>query len=460
MSLQDLFTTASTGAQSTISKSVERQTYGIVNRGVNTVAGVFNNSVQSGLSRFLSKGSQQILDAVGISRNSLPELGNISAAITSAGVTAAGQIFQGIVNGNVTQKSVNQLSSYDVAKAAAANNNTTAQHMFAISNLVQIAQTQGVTDSLGSIGQAPGIPDAVVKHYASDLLQYAPKYKFLYVVEFIFNASYANTTFKNDFAFLIKQFDRPNINIVHDDVNMYGYRTKVPKMTSYEPITVQIHDDIQNRSMNFFVSYLRSISPIANARGSSDPTSLQADSMQYDMSGSYGDTPTNNHSSSFGPLYDNAVTVLQSMNLYHVYDYGQFMNVYNFKNPKIIQMSLDALSMEESGGSGVTLQLAYDTVYIETGVAAAGNINQKEIYDGIQLTDTLSGVESSNIQQISDSITHTLPSDTNLTPNTSVSPTASNLFVGTSNTAITGVTDLTIPTNELANVVNSFTPKF
>ncbi len=415
MSLGDLFTTMGTGAQSIISKSVSRQVYGIANTGVNTVAGIYNRSVQSGISRFVSKGSQQILDAIGIPRSSLPQLGNLGSAITLAGVNAAGQLFQGILNGTVTQHSVQAVSSYDVALAAAGNNNSTAHHILSLSDLVHLYQSQGLSD-VNNVANNLINPylNTTVKNYAADLIRYAPKYKFLYVVEFIFNNNYINTSFQNDFAFLIKQFDRPNINITHDDVNMYGYRTKVPKSIAYEPFTIQLHDDIQNKSMNFVTSYLRAVSPISNipgGAGSTDPTSYQESSMQYDLGGKHGDTPTNNYASSLGPLIGDAIVLLQEINLYHVYDYGQFMNAYRFKNPKITQLSFDSLSMGEEDGSMITCQFAYDTVYIETGLPAYGNIPDN--YDGVELDNKLEGIPTTNRQLVPDvSITNSTETPT------------------------------------------------
>lgn len=416
MALQDLFGSAAVGAQSTVSSSVDRQIHGIVGRGLTMVTGQFNRSVRGGLSKFVTKGSQQILDSIGIPKSALPELGNISYAITTAGVDAANKIFQGILSGNVTQKSVNSLSSLDVARAAALNNNATAGHMLSLGSLVNISQTQGVLGSLGSVAgtYSQSSQSPFVKHYASDLFLHAPKYKFLYVVEFIFNGGMSGKEFKNDFAFLIKQFDRPNISVQHDDVNMYGYRTKVPKSTTYEPITIQIHDDIQNKSMNFFTSYLRAISPISNVMGSTDPLSYQRNSMQYDLTGHHGASATNNYSGSFGPLQtpqdgvetEDSMTILSSVNLYHVYDYGKFMNIYEFKNPKVLQMSMDAVSMEDSGLSSITLQLAYDTVFIDTGVTAAGKI--PDIYEDVTLNTPLQGIPTNGEQlQHKSNETHT-----------------------------------------------------
>jgi hypothetical protein len=422
MSLEDLFGSAAQGAQSTISNSVDRQVHGIVSRGVHAVTGKYNNSIQSGLSRFVSKGSQQILSALGIPASSLPELSNISGAIVSAGVDAANKIFQGILSGDVTQKSVNSLSSLDVTKAAALNNNATASQMLSLGSLVNVSQLQG-TGSIASVygasvsgsttganGQAEKIKP--VKAYADDLFLHAPKYKFLYVVEFKFNGGMSGKEFKNDFAFLIKQFDRPNISIQHDDVNMYGYRTKIPKSTTYEPITIQIHDDIHNKSMNFFASYLRAVSPIANVQGSTDPLSYQQISMQYDLTGHHGTLATNNYAGSFGTLQtpqgtsstEDSMTILSSINLYHVYDYGKFMNIYEFKNPKVMQMSLDALSMEDAGLSSITLQLAYDTVFIDTGVSAKGKV--PDIYEDVTLNTHLEGLNANGEVQHKDNESH------------------------------------------------------
>jgi hypothetical protein len=403
-------------SQSVLSKAIDRQVYGLVNRGVNSVVGKYNRSVQTGLSRFVSKGSQQILDAIGVPKGSLPELGNISSVVVTTGVDAANQLFQGIISGQVTQGGVNSLSSYDVARAAGGTN-LVAKQMLSLSGLAKLSQTAGIPGVIGGLLAGATIPggESIVKNYAADLLEFAPKFKFMYVVQFNFNGAYQhNHQFKNDFAFLIKQFDRPNITVQHDDVNMYGYRTKVPKMTTYEPISIQIHDDNQNKSMNFFATYLRAISPIANIPVTDtglakSPTDFQNSSMSYDSTGKYGNLSTNSYAGSFGPLQiindgtnsENAMTVLSSISLYHVYDYGQFMNVYNFSNPKIQQMSLDAVTSDENGVNALTLQIAYDSVYIESGRKASGFI--PDTYEGIQLHTPLSGIPACGNQEVVDS---------------------------------------------------------
>jgi ketosteroid isomerase-like protein len=142
------------------------------------------------------------------------------------------------------------------------------------------------------------------------------------------------------------------------------------------------------------------------------------------------------------------------------------MNVYNFKNPKIIQMTLDALSMEETAGASMTLQLAYDTVYIETGVPASGTINQHEVYDGLELKNTLVGMPTNHNQHVADSVTTGSQEVVNSAPasapdifgfsNTPLSSTIPTL----TNTTITGVTAIDITPGSLSKVTNSLLPKF
>jgi len=106
------------------------------------------------------------------------------------------------------------------------------------------------------------------KNYAQALIRYAPKHKFMFILQFTLKNEYnAWDEYLNQMAFVVKNTGRPNINIEHEEVNMYNFWTRVPKRTVYEPITMRFHDYSKNFGPSFFVSYLEAISPIARLGG-------------------------------------------------------------------------------------------------------------------------------------------------------------------------------------------------
>lgn len=206
--------------------------------------------------------------------------------------------------------------------------------------------------------------------YASDLAEYAPKFKFLFVVEFVMNEAFAQLPHKVP-AFLVKQFQRPNINYEYDDVNIYNFRTKVLKKTSFEPLNIQIHDDIKNETMMFLLGYLRASIPLVNVTASSVGI-LEEASMLYG---------SQSLSSSISTLKGEHKTIINHINVYHVYDWGKRMNIYQFFNPRIMNFNLDDWDMaDSSNGNSLSVQFSYDALNFITDKLLndpAYNIEQK-----------------------------------------------------------------------------------
>lgn len=228
--------------------------------------------------------------------------------------------------------------------------------------------------------------------YAVDLIARAPKYKFLFVVQFEFNEPYASHFRSIDAAFVVKNSTRPNITFEYEDVNMYNYWTKVPKRTVYEPMTMKFYDDNWNQAMILYNAYLQAMSPISNLQF--DQTTegvrgtLESQSMNFsglNQAGSYG-ASSHAYAASLGPTAgDNTMNIFKRITLFHVYSSGQLMNVYKFYNPKITTMELDDLDMADNGnGNEVSFQFAYDAVNIETAysVSDTTTYNLKQLSSG------------------------------------------------------------------------------
>lgn len=204
--------------------------------------------------------------------------------------------------------------------------------------------------------------------YAMDLFRLAPKHKFLFVCEFVFNGNYAEVgqgkTHKNEFALVIKDFEKPKIKSEYDTVNYYNFRTPIVKKTTHDPLVIKFLDDRQNVSMKFIHEYLKATHPI---------TAVGPESADfYEDNGMNWNSPMN--SSSTAVLEDDLRTIIKEIKVYHLYDFGAKMNVYHFTNPKVIEMNLDNWNMHESDGSEITTVFGYDGLFIELEVP----INQAE----------------------------------------------------------------------------------
>jgi len=211
------------------------------------------------------------------------------------------------------------------------------------------------TRDLGVCGASP---------YAIDLVQYAPKYKFLFIVQITLDPIYSDLGESADkLAFVVKTSTRPNVNIEHEEVNMYNFWTRVPKRAVYEPITMRFYDDNKGIAHLFYTSYLRSLSPISRLGGMDSGAGLntgffEENSMNFN-------SRNLESAASLTALEGNIPSIIKEIRLFHIYSYGKFMNVYHFYNPKLLTMNLDDLDVaENAGGNEIELQFAYDAMHI------------------------------------------------------------------------------------------------
>lgn len=175
-------------------------------------------------------------------------------------------------------------------------------------------------------------------------------------------------------AFVIKTSTRPEFTVEYEDVNMYNFHTKVPKRVEYPPISMTFYDDNKNAAHSFYTGYMRAMSPIANIQ------QIAPQSGEYEISGmNYAAAPsaatfdntsagTSGHAASLGALLGNVNSIISEVRLYHIFDYGNAMNVYNFYNPRIQSFKPSDLSQLETGdGTEFELEFAYDGLFIKNG---------------------------------------------------------------------------------------------
>lgn len=223
--------------------------------------------------------------------------------------------------------------------------------------------------------------------YAMDLVQQGVKFKFLFVVEIKFNTEYANLLGIEP-SFVVKTADRPSVTYDYEDINLYNMRTKVAKKATFTPVSMTFHDDEQNRAVAFYNAMQRLMSPIANHLTPAlyEQTGMDFRDVAVDATGKDSGAQgigTMDHAASIGPLIGTNTSIIQSVNLYHVYFGGAKVNEYVFRNPRILNMSLDGLDMSAEGTTELKIEFAYDNVEISN-YMTPGAVVDKDTKTGAQ----------------------------------------------------------------------------
>lgn len=328
---------------------------GAIGTGLRTLASV-SNSIRTGcgalptsIGSTLESGANWVLQNTGIDPGFVTALQDFNPGVANVAYSQAKQIFQQVQQGHFKPTDIpNYLQDLQNLERLGRNIYTPASSANAIA------------------------VDCTASPYAIDLIARQPKHKFIFVVQFIFQSGYANLS-DLDFAFVIKKTSRPNVKFKSEDVNYYNFRTKVNTMTEFDPMTMSFHDDNQNYAMRFYNAYRNAMSPITNMNVDYGLVGPEQRGMEYgDLAVTNvvdGTIPGQEYSASRGPLAQDRIQILKSVRLFHVYDAGRKMNLFEFANPRISEMSFDELDMS-IGNEGTELNLTfdYDTVFIKTGL--------------------------------------------------------------------------------------------
>lgn len=364
--------------QEVVQKTTNAAILGVV---TNTIPDNSQQLLDADQAAYTNTASKELLNYVGINTDNAKYLTVTQQTIIDDAKQAATRIVEAKVNGSLTENNVQQISSY-ISNESLKYNNSPLGQAASDANLISDTQAsliKSVTPTtiayVNPTEPPPDSTDTTKKtdantytpaesigllsssfNYSQVLDTFAPKSKFLYIVEFIFYSEY-DKDIPSNFVSLTKKFDRPEISIEYEEVNYYNFRTNVPKRTNYGPVSVELHDDVQNESMNFIVSYLRRISPLFNQQYT---TSLEQNGMNPE-----------NSAASYGlyTQYDNT-NLIQTINVYHLYNHSNTMDKHTFNNPKIDKISMTELNMAESDGSSITLSFIYDNYFLNTGIKA------------------------------------------------------------------------------------------
>lgn len=219
--------------------------------------------------------------------------------------------------------------------------------------------------------------------YAQDLIAYAPKHKYMFVVEFVFKRPHQGTFQNLEFAFVVKRTTRPQIQFEYEEVNYYNFKTKVPKRSEYQPMTMTFYDDMRSNVLQFYNNYLRIISPISRIEVANGPPDalLEESGMPFNANGTNNDIysasirnvdvsaptldPEGVVNLDGGEFVESTTTILDHIRVFHLAEGGKFTDEYFFKSPKILDMQLDDLDMVDGGTGGeMTITFSFDALGI------------------------------------------------------------------------------------------------
>lgn len=332
---------------------------GSIGTGLRTLAHV-SNSIRTGCGALpsvigdsLDQGANWVLGHIGVAPTIIQSLQGLNPGVANQAWSQAQQIYQQIQNGH--------FKATDIPF-----------YLQDFQNLERLARgiyTPGDdrSNALSSVCEA--------SPYAIDLIPRGPKYKFLFLVEFLPSAGYSELdSILRGMAFVVKKSSRPKVTYEMEDVNYYNFRTKITTRTEFGEMSMTFHDDILNNTTKVYSAYMKAMSPIANKRPQSmvNSDTMEVSGMSFvDNTLVTGDSaiengiPGNNYTASLGPLANDNKQIFRKINLYHVFDNGTKATIYTFTNPRISSMAPDDVDMSiGSEGNELTINFVYDAVYV------------------------------------------------------------------------------------------------
>lgn len=195
-----------------------------------------------------------------------------------------------------------------------------------------------------------------------------PKFGFMYFVQFSCNDQVNQAipqTFRNDLGFLAKKVDLPKFKIATQTVNQYNRKTNVQTKLTYDPITIDFHDDNSDITSGLWQSYIKYYFADARYNNVGDFTQEFKGNNQYQENVSYGYAP---YSQQNKPFF-NAIDI-------YVLHQGKFSQ-YSISNPMISQWDHDSLAQDQ--GTKLLqnkMTLVYDSVAYYEGIIEQDPLNE------------------------------------------------------------------------------------
>jgi hypothetical protein len=310
-------------------------------------------------------GANVVLAEVGISPNEAQEAGKFNPGVLNVATAEAENVYEKVKQGNYKLEDIPG----------------------SFQNLQNLATLVGGIFTPGA-GEQSKIELCGARNYAQALIRYAPKHKFMFILQFTLKKEWEGWgDHINQMAFVVKNTGRPNVNIEHEEVNFYNFWSRVAKRTVYEPVTMRFHDDSKNFGQQFFNAYLQAISPISRLGGYKETQGMTHEFLENTGLSGGGKWGVDS-SASIGALEGNNTAIIDELKVFHLFDYGRYMSVYNYKNPKILSMNLDDLDMAEgTTGNEIEIQFAYDQLHITPILDVESEIDTVRTVSGSRWTD-------------------------------------------------------------------------
>jgi len=215
------------------------------------------------------------------------------------------------------------------------------------------------------------------KLYVDELYKRAPKFGFLYFVNFniVRNDTIMDQGWKEEGSYqvglLAKKIDLPKFSIETETLNQYNRKTVIQKGIKYNNINVEFHDDHGNIANNLWVNYYKH---------------YYFDSQQQPEA--YHDTKYQNTDYQYG-RYNNDLKPSNFFGTIEIFVLNQKrFTKYTLVNPKITEWKHDEVAQD--AGSKIlqnSMTIAYENVLYDEGVVDADFAGQ--FYDKTQSPTTL-----------------------------------------------------------------------
>lgn len=211
--------------------------------------------------------------------------------------------------------------------------------------------------------------DHATKLYVDDTYAKSPKAGFIYFVGFNINKNAVNDEewsqkYADDVGLLVKRTDLPKFNIATDTLNQYNRKTVVQTKLTYNPITIEFHDDNTNITNKLWINYYQHYYSDSTYGGS-----IKGRARRDERSPAWGDTKYGLEDNKYGRWAPKQRTdpFFSTIDLYvlHQQNYTQFTLI----NPKITEWSHDNVDQNETNKIlRNRMTIAYENVFYNQGV--------------------------------------------------------------------------------------------
>lgn len=206
-------------------------------------------------------------------------------------------------------------------------------------------------------------------NYAAAYNPAPPKMKNLFKIAMFINPPYSDAAPSYFYKYAMA-VDLPSIDYQWEEVNMYGYHTKVFTGAKMHPINITFMDDGNNDMMDFWSLYRHAYIPITRAINDStglDPSVYPLFSTNIPDDGY--NKPDSWYSSNISLLAENCTNLISHIMISHAYWADNwYSNQYVLVNPRFENFNLDKLEHDSSDFCRLNATVSYDTVFVNKSV--------------------------------------------------------------------------------------------